>query len=363
MVFGPRRQHHHPHAGGRQRHRGARAAGGRRSASDHLGGAERAQERHLSAADLHPVRVRRARARRRTARCSGASRSSSRSSNSKNDYEVMYLLAKKLGFADQMFKNIKVENNLPVAEDILREINRGGWSTGYCGQSPERLKVHMANQKDFDLVTLRAKDGPAKGDYYGLPWPCWGTPELKHPGTHTLYNTNLHVMDGGGTFRARFGVEREVKLPDGTHREAQPAGRRLLLARLGDQGRLSRVHLWRAQEARLGQGSHRRPRRPSSSASAATTPTACPGRPTSPAASSASRWSTAASTTATARRAPMRGTCPTRSRCTASRSTRRGRIWSPNIRRCRTRCSSACPMSASTCRRRRSRRASPSSFR
>jgi formate dehydrogenase major subunit len=130
---------------------------------------------------------------------------------SKNDYEVMYLLAKKLGFADLMFKNIKVENNQPSPEDILREINRGGWSTGYCGQSPERLKAHMANQKDFDLVTLRAKDGPAKGDYYGLPWPCWGTPEFKHPGTHTLYNTNLAVKDGGGTFRARFGVERVIK--------------------------------------------------------------------------------------------------------------------------------------------------------
>jgi formate dehydrogenase major subunit len=129
----------------------------------------------------------------------------------KDDYEIMYLLAKKLGFADKMFKNIKVENNLPVAEDILREINRGGFSTGYCGQSPERLKVHRDNQKDFDLVTLRAADGPAKGDYYGLPWPCWGTPELKHPGTHTLYNTNLHVMEGGGTFRARFGVEYQGK--------------------------------------------------------------------------------------------------------------------------------------------------------
>jgi formate dehydrogenase major subunit len=136
---------------------------------------------------------------------------------SKNDYEAMYLLAKKLGFADRMFKNIKVENNQPLAEDILREINRGGWSTGYCGQSPERLKAHMRNQAKFDLVTLRApKDTPeVGGDYYGLPWPCWGTPELRHPGTHTLYNTNLHVMDGGGTFRARFGVEREVTLPDG----------------------------------------------------------------------------------------------------------------------------------------------------
>jgi len=137
---------------------------------------------------------------------------------SKNDYEVMYLLAKKLGFADLMFKNIKVENNVPEAEDILREINRGGWSTGYCGQSPERLKAHMRNQSKFDLVSLRApKDVPeVGGDYYGLPWPCWGTPELRHPGTHTLYNTNLHVMDGGSTFRARFGVEREVTLPDGS---------------------------------------------------------------------------------------------------------------------------------------------------
>lgn len=129
---------------------------------------------------------------------------------SKNDYEVMYLLSKKLGFADTMWKNIKVENNIPVAEDILREINRGGWSTGYCGQSPERLKAHMKNQHKFDLVTLRApKDDPeVGGDYYGLPWPCWGKPELRHPGTHILYNTNLHVKEGGGTFRARFGVER-----------------------------------------------------------------------------------------------------------------------------------------------------------
>jgi formate dehydrogenase major subunit len=129
---------------------------------------------------------------------------------SKNDYEAMYLLAKKLGFADKMFKNIKVENNVPSAEDLLREINRGGWSTGYCGQSPERLKAHMKNQSKFDLVTLRApKDAPdVGGDYYGLPWPCWGKPEIRHPGTHILYNTNLHVKDGGGTFRARFGTER-----------------------------------------------------------------------------------------------------------------------------------------------------------
>jgi len=129
---------------------------------------------------------------------------------SRNDYDIMYMLARKLGFADQLFKNIKIESGHVLAEDILREINRGGWSTGYCGQSPERLKAHMRNQAKFDLVTLRApKDDPeVGGDVYGLPWPCWGTPELKHPGSPILYNTNLPVKDGGGTFRARFGVER-----------------------------------------------------------------------------------------------------------------------------------------------------------
>lgn len=137
---------------------------------------------------------------------------------SKDDYEAIYLLSRKLGFADEMFKNYKLENNRPAPEDILREINAGGYSTGYSGQSPERLKAHMANQAKFDIVSLRApKDGSAiAGDYYGLPWPCWGKPEIRHPGTHVLYNTNQHVKDGGGAFRARFGVVREQKNPDGT---------------------------------------------------------------------------------------------------------------------------------------------------
>jgi formate dehydrogenase major subunit len=143
---------------------------------------------------------------------------------SKDDLEIMYLLAKKLGFADRMFRNIKVNGNLPVAEDLLREINRGGWSTGYCGQSPERIKSHMAHQSDFDMRTQKATTGPNKGDYYGLPWPCWGSPAFRHPGTPLLYNTNLSIKEGGGTFRARFGVEREEKLPDGTTRKVSMLG-------------------------------------------------------------------------------------------------------------------------------------------
>jgi formate dehydrogenase major subunit len=127
---------------------------------------------------------------------------------SRTDYRVIYDLSKRLGFAEPMFKTFEIKDGEPTAESILSEINRGGWSTGYCGQSPERLKLHMANQANFDLVTLRGREGtPVAGDFYGLPWPCWGTPELRHPGTHVLYNTNLHVMEGGGTFRARFGTE------------------------------------------------------------------------------------------------------------------------------------------------------------
>jgi formate dehydrogenase major subunit len=128
----------------------------------------------------------------------------------KDDYQVIYRVAKKLGLAEQMFKNIKVEGDRPVPEDVLREMNRGSWSTGYCGQSPERLKAHMRNQAKFDLVTLRApKDDPeVGGDYYGLPWPCWGAPEVRHPGTPILYDAGKAAMDGGSGFRARFGVER-----------------------------------------------------------------------------------------------------------------------------------------------------------
>jgi sarcosine oxidase subunit beta len=61
----------------------------------------------------------------------------------------------------------------------------------------------------FDVKTLRAKGGPCDGEYFGLPWPCYGTPEMKHPGSPNLYDTSKHVMDGGGNVRANFGVERE----------------------------------------------------------------------------------------------------------------------------------------------------------
>ncbi|WP_297781505.1 formate dehydrogenase subunit alpha [uncultured Roseovarius sp.] len=129
---------------------------------------------------------------------------------SKVDHEILALFAKKFGFDDKMFRNIAMDDTgEPNVEDITREFNRGMWTIGYTGQSPERLKLHMANQHTFDRTTLRAKGGPADGDYYGLPWPCWGTAEMNHPGTANLYDMSLPVSQGGLTFRARFGVERE----------------------------------------------------------------------------------------------------------------------------------------------------------
>ncbi|WP_227663833.1 formate dehydrogenase subunit alpha [Marinobacter salarius] len=129
--------------------------------------------------------------------------------DSKVDHEIMKLFADKFGFTDRMFRNIAIEGDEPVIEDITREFNRGMWTIGYTGQSPERMKKHMANQHHFDKTTLRAVGGPCDGDIYGMPWPCWGTPEMNHPGTHVLYDMSTPVSKGGLTFRARFGVERD----------------------------------------------------------------------------------------------------------------------------------------------------------
>ncbi len=123
------------------------------------------------------------------------------------DHIIMYKLAKKLGFEGELFRNIKVNGEEPLIEDITREFNRGMWTIGYTGQSPERMKLHQQNWGTFDYTSLKAEGGPADGDFYGMPWPSWGTPEMKHPGTPNLYDTSTSVAEGGLTFRARFGVE------------------------------------------------------------------------------------------------------------------------------------------------------------
>jgi len=135
---------------------------------------------------------------------------------SQTDHAIMLAFAKKFGWDKEFVKNYQLwkpdgdaKFEEPTPESVLKEINRANWTIGYTGQSPERLKLHMKNMATFDVKTLRAKGGPCDGDYFGLPWPCYGTPELKHPGSPNLYQTSRNVMDGGGNFRANFGIERE----------------------------------------------------------------------------------------------------------------------------------------------------------
>jgi formate dehydrogenase major subunit len=157
---------------------------------------------------------------------------------SRTDQMIMYQLAQQLGFGDELVgkrngaQNIKLVKGKggmeePDMEDTTREFNRGSWTIGYTGQSPERLQAHMRNMHVFDVKTLRARGGKdAKtgydltGDYFGLPWPCYGTAAIKHPGSANLYNTSLHMMEGGNCFRANFGVEKDgvnLLAEDGFH--------------------------------------------------------------------------------------------------------------------------------------------------
>jgi formate dehydrogenase major subunit len=178
---------------------------------------------------------------------------------SRSDHMIMYQLAEKLGFGKELVKNYKMQKvkgmDEPVPEDILREINKSVWTIGYTGQSPERLKAHMRNMHLFDVKTLKSKGGKDKetgydfgDDYFGLPWPCYGTPELKHPGSPNLYDTSKHVMEGGGNFRANFGIEREGKsllAEDGSHSKGAdittgyPELDHVLLKKLGWWGELT----------------------------------------------------------------------------------------------------------------------------
>ncbi|HEY1325934.1 MAG TPA: formate dehydrogenase subunit alpha [Casimicrobiaceae bacterium] len=135
---------------------------------------------------------------------------------SQTDHAIMLAFAKKFGWDKEFVKNFEIwkpdgdaKFEEPTPESMLKEINASNWTIGYTGQSPERLKLHMKHQDTFDVKTLRAKGGPCDGDYYGLPWPCYGTAAIKHPGSPNLYDVSKHVMDGGGCFRANFGIERD----------------------------------------------------------------------------------------------------------------------------------------------------------
>ncbi len=126
---------------------------------------------------------------------------------SKPDQEILFGLAKRLGFYEQLTKALgDGKGNFTWPEDATREINLGMKTIGLSGWTPERLKDHTTNWHLFDPISLKGK-GPLRDSYYGLPWPCWSE---KHPGTPNLYDISIPVMQGGMGFRNNFGLEQEL---------------------------------------------------------------------------------------------------------------------------------------------------------
>ena len=127
---------------------------------------------------------------------------------SKTDHDIMFLLAKKLGFYDEYTKGMLMKENkstFKFPEDATDEFARIIKTIGMTGWTSKRLKEHQKNWHMFDEVTGKGF-GPMKGQYYALPWPCWTE---THSGSPVLYNIHRSVQDGGMGFRNRFGLEHD----------------------------------------------------------------------------------------------------------------------------------------------------------
>ena len=122
------------------------------------------------------------------------------------DHELLFELAKRIGFYDELTRTIRdADGKIEWPEAATHEIANIIKTIGMTGWTPERLKRHQENWDKFDEVTSLGKPGtPVEGEYYGLPWPCWTE---NHPGSPILYDTNKSVREGGMGFRNRFGLE------------------------------------------------------------------------------------------------------------------------------------------------------------
>jgi len=127
---------------------------------------------------------------------------------SKTDQWIMFELAKRLGFYDEFTAGMKIKENkkdFTWPEDATDEIARIIKTIGLTGWTAKRVKSHTENWHMFDQISGRGY-GKMKGEYYGLPWPCWTE---KHSGSPVLYNTDRSVAEGGMGFRNRFGLEHD----------------------------------------------------------------------------------------------------------------------------------------------------------
>lgn len=131
----------------------------------------------------------------------------------REDHEILFDLAGRLGFKEQyqksLYENAKKDGRSEFIwpDDATTEMAQSIRSIGLQGMSAKRLKAHCDNWHMFDTNTLEGK-GPMKGQFYGLPWPCWSE---SHPGTPIMYADEIPVMRGGMGFRVNWGLES----PDG----------------------------------------------------------------------------------------------------------------------------------------------------
>ena len=230
-----------------------------------------------------------------------------------------------------MCKNIKVVNNEPVIEDILREINRSCWTIGYTGCSPERLSCTCRTCISSirpPCAPIGPVQGRARARVQATTTACRGRagarPEVKHPGTPILYDLSKPIMEGGLPFRANSDVEHEGRrslLADQRHVSAPDGAIRHRLSgvrpRVPERARRWVVELTphdtgpgRGQELEDRPVGRHHPGR--DGPSRRRDRTAMPG-------------------------APSCGTSPIRCRCTANRCCRRGATWWRAIRPTTTR--------------------------
>ncbi len=126
--------------------------------------------------------------------------------NSKPDLQIMQELAGRFGFGEHFDwgSGPELYNGKTTYEDALREINLGVRTVGYQ-QSPERLQRQIEYDEAFSTENIRANSEglPVSGEFWGLPWPCWGD---GHPGTPILWRDDVHPAEGGQDFRSNWGV-------------------------------------------------------------------------------------------------------------------------------------------------------------
>ena len=177
------------------------------------------KRQHLPPADRDLARMRRLAHGLEPLAAMGREDRRSRSSSRRTTTRSMYLLAKKLGFADRMFKNIKVENNEPVgrghpARDQSRRLVDGLLRP--VAGAPQGAYEEPGQVRSGDAARAEGRLRRSAATITACPGRAGASRRSAIPARTILYNTNLHVKDGGRTFRARFGAR--AQRPDAARR-------------------------------------------------------------------------------------------------------------------------------------------------